>query len=135
MISQHDKTWRPVRLQNLESVKYLNRLFRAGWYLMHIGADGLEYLAFQVPTETPQWTTVNDFPYEFVSMSRESITVLVLHSGTARGRQKARVLKPDLEGRFLIRTVAPKGWKLVMWGIALESGERIAILEREGFQD
>ena len=41
--------WRAIRLENEESVRYLNRMFARGWYLMELGVDGLEYLNFTVP--------------------------------------------------------------------------------------
>jgi hypothetical protein len=50
MIDEHNPRWRAVRLGNEESVLYLQRLLRAGWYLMELDVDGLSTLSFHVPS-------------------------------------------------------------------------------------
>src|SRR5688500_16636371 len=53
MILATDRKWRAVRLENSESITYLDGLLRDGWYLMELGVDGLATMAFQVPVKPP----------------------------------------------------------------------------------
>ena len=89
--------WRAIRLENEESVRYLNRMFSRGWYLMDLGVDGLPYLNFTVPLK-PMPVEYDQQPWVAVKM--ESIQVVILTHGKRRNIQKAVVQMRNEEGYY-----------------------------------
>lgn len=128
VITPHDRNWRAVRLKDDTSADYLNTLLQEGWYVMDVGVPGLPALAFVVPLEPPTDTT---FRWQKRGQPREDqIVMLVLHKGTAPGRQKGIVTRRDAAGYLDMRLLqAEPGWKQLIV-LEMESGAAISIMEQ-----
>jgi hypothetical protein len=115
MIHLTHPKWRALRVMDEASVKLLNRMLRAGWFVMPFGMDGVDYFIMRVPTETPEISRYPDpfqvagarssDTFDVVSMQNvPAITVLVLTKGERPGRQRA-VLSPRNEHGWADRRV------------------------------
>ncbi|HVK39915.1 MAG TPA: hypothetical protein VNA88_15375 [Candidatus Kapabacteria bacterium] len=115
MIHLTHPKWRALRVMDEASVKLLNRMLRAGWFVMPFGMDGVDYFIMRVPTETPELSRYPDpfqvagarssDTFDVLSMQNvPAITVLVLTKGERRGRQRA-VLSPRNEHGWVDRRV------------------------------
>jgi hypothetical protein len=89
--------WRAIRLENEESVRYLNRMFARGWYLMDLGVDGLPYLNFTVPLK-PMPVDYDQRPWVAVKMP--SIQIVILTHGKRKNIQKGVVQMRDEKGYY-----------------------------------
>lgn len=98
MIRLLDPRWRAVLLRDQESVGYLNRLFRRGWYLMEINADGISHLLFQVPVEPLKFIEPTNEHQSITAYESEYFFVIVLRKGTVRDRQRAVLTQRDEKG-------------------------------------
>ncbi len=129
VITPHDSNWRAVRLKDDTSAAYLNGLLHEGWYVMDVGVAGLPTLAFSVPLEPPAETT---FRWRKRGQPGEDrIVVLVLHKGTAPGRQQGIVIHRDEAGYLDMRLLkAEPGWKQLIV-LEMESGAAITIMEKK----
>ena len=112
MIHLTHPKWRALRVMDEASVKLLNRMLRAGWFVMPFGMDGVDYFIMRVPTETPELSRYPDpfqvagarssDTFDVLSMQNvPAITVLVLTKGERRGRpsrarcgERARLGRP-----------------------------------------
>jgi hypothetical protein len=101
MISYHDEAiWKPVRLYDEASIAYLNELLADGWFIMEIGVDGLQFLAFNVPLvsskhvgEMEQFLTHGPSGTEPATM-----TLVILTKGSEKNRQMALAAFRDESG-------------------------------------
>ena len=129
MITDRDPRWRAVRLENEESVIYLQRLLRAGWYLMELDVDGLSTLSFFVPIKPPPHISGRVLVY---GKSPETFSVIVLRKGRKKGRQVAVAIYRDPDGRLdLTQGERPgEGWRLLtnLW---MENRGAVFIYEKE----
>lgn len=122
--------WRAIRLENEESVRYLNRLFARGWYLMELGVDGLPYLNFTVPLK-PMPVEYDQQPWVTVKMS--SIQIVILTLGRRRNIQKAIVQFRNEKGYYDFSKrgehIDMKVWQ-AMASISLEEEGMVTIYQR-----
>jgi hypothetical protein len=133
MIGPTHPSWRPVRLENEESVDYLNKLFRQGWYWVEPD-DDLPFMLLSVPVKTPK-RTVFKTALSMVDVQNEPrMTVMLLHKGNRRNRQMAVMQKRNEAGyfEFLPTVKEPSGWNQMM-SLTLEDDETmVTIYERLG---
>jgi hypothetical protein len=122
--------WRAIRLENEESVRYLNRMFARGWYLMDLGVDGLPYLNFTVPMK-PMPVDYDQRPWVAVKM--ESIQIVILTYGRRKNIQKAVVQMRDENGYYDFSKegewIDKKVWQ-AMASISLEEEGLVTIYQR-----
>jgi hypothetical protein len=123
--------WRAIRLENEESVRYLNWMFARGWYLMDLGVDGLPYLNFTVPMK-PMPVEYDQQPWIAVKM--ESIQIVILTNGKRKNIQKALVQMRDEKGYYDFskekQGIDMKVWE-AMTSISLEEEGMVTIYQRK----
>ncbi len=132
MIQLNNPRWRAVRLENEESVAYLNRLFRRGWYMLLLDVDGISYLTFKVPLKPPRYIEPKDVHQSLELQNEKAMTVVILRKGTRRGLQRAEIAERASTHYALATTatgVGRDGWKAIIV-LTLEEGGVVTIFER-----
>jgi hypothetical protein len=132
MIGPTHLTWRPVRLENEESVEYLNKLFRQGWYWVEPDAD-LPFMLLSVPVKTPKRTVFNTAISKVDIQNQPRMTIMLVHKGNRRNRQMAVMQKRNAAGyfEFLPSAKEPSGWNQMM-SLTLDDDETmVTIYERD----
>jgi hypothetical protein len=111
MIHLTHPKWRALRVMDEASVKYLNRMFRQGWFVMPFGMDEVDYFVLRVPTETPTASTYpgisesiggrwsHSIMFDVSRRTLPAMTVLVLNKGEMKSRQRAVLARRNGEGR------------------------------------
>jgi hypothetical protein len=133
MISSTHPTWRPVRPDTEESVEYLNRLFRQGWYLLEDDEDDLPFLMLRVPVKPPKRVVFKRAEEIVEERNQPVMTVMILHKGNRRSRQLAVIMKRDASGYFDFASDRPEqpGWSQKV-SFNLDDGETmVTIYERK----
>jgi hypothetical protein len=122
--------WRAIRLENEESVRYLNRMFARGWYLMDLGVDGLPYLCFTVPLKP---VPIEYDTKKWVVARPPSIEIVILTHGKRKNIQKAVVQMRDEKGYYDFtkekQWIDKKVWE-AMASISLEEEGLVTIYQR-----
>jgi hypothetical protein len=98
MISSTHPKWRSLRLSDEQSVNYLNRMFRYGWYIVPFEMDHIPHLVLEVPVDTPKRVNYRD---EFQTMEARKLPtmfIVVLNKGEEKERQMAVYVKRNEEG-------------------------------------
>jgi hypothetical protein len=151
MSKMGDSRWRPVRIRDEASVRYLNSLFAKGWYLMDLGLDDLPFLYFLVPLEpgkkrpkiaseltqlsiaTFTQKGLRHTPPVPIKGSRDHMPVLVLTKGKNRGMQKAVAICRDETGYIDMRKgkMDPKEWRSILT-IPMEAEGYVMIYQKRG---
>lgn len=131
VIDPSNPTWRPIRLENDESVEYLNRMFKQGWYLMPINADDISYLIMMVPLKPPKYINPKSTHQRVVIQNEQMMTIVVLRKGNQKGFQRAELMKRSDSGYVEMGDVKTD---ITEWGtvamLNLETGDMVVILER-----
>jgi hypothetical protein len=102
MIHQFHPTWRALRLKDAASIAYLNRMFRAGWYIMPFDIDDVPHFIMSVPIETPKRVDYTNEHQILDATNQPTMTIVVLRKGEVRDRQRAVMLERDDEGKLHI---------------------------------
>lgn len=150
MSKTNDNRWRPVRIRDEASVRYLNSLFAKGWYLMDLGLDDLPFLFFMVPLDpdkkrpkiASELTQLSMISYTVkgfrripvpIKGSRDHMPVLVLTKGTNRGMQKAIAVCRDETGYIDMRkgTMNQKEWRTLLT-LPMETEGYVIIYQKRG---
>jgi hypothetical protein len=148
MSKTNDSRWRPVRIRDEASVRYLNSLFAKGWYLMDLGLDDLPFLFFMVPLEPGKKRpkidskltqlslmryTVKGFRSVPITGTRDHMPVLVLTKGTNRGMQKAVAICRDDTGYIDMSkgTMNLKEWRMLLT-LPMEAEGYVMIYQKRG---
>jgi hypothetical protein len=132
MIGPTHPTWRPVRLENEQSIDYLNKLFRQGWYWVEPD-DDLPFMLLSVPVKTPKRTVFKTALSMVDVQNQPRMTVMLVHKGKRRNRQMAVVQKRNEAGYFDMVKDRPEksGWNQMM-SLTLEDDETmVTIYERD----
>jgi hypothetical protein len=133
MIGPTHPSWRPVRLENEQSIEYLNKLFRQGWYMVAPDED-LPFMLLSVPVKTPKRTVFKSPSAIVDAQNQPMMQVIIVHKGNRRNRQMAMIKKRNEAGYFDLVNLRKElpGWNQII-ALTLEDDETwVTIVERKG---